>query len=88
MVLKNKISNNLVACIPENKKDKFNRVIAECYINSESLSSFMVRSGYAFDFKKYSKGKFKIEEIQAKENNAGLWRTKFDYPWIWRKNNK
>ena len=48
----------------------------------------MVRSGYAFDFKKYSKGKFKIEEIQAKENNAGLWRTKFDYPWIWRKNNK
>ena len=88
MVLKNKISNNLVTCIPENKKDKFNRVIAECYVNSESLSSFMVRSGYAFDFKKYSKGKFKIEEIEAKENNAGLWRTKFDYPWIWRKNNK
>ena len=24
MVLKNKISNNLVECIPENKKDKFN----------------------------------------------------------------
>ena len=38
--------------------------------------------------KKYSKGKFKIEEIEAKENNVGLWRTKFDYPWIWRKNNK
>ena len=52
--------------VTENKKDKFNRVIAECYVNSESLSSFMVRSGYAFDFKKYSKGKFKIEEINPK----------------------
>ena len=88
IILRNKISNNLVTCIPENKKDKYNRIIGECYINSESLSSFMVSSGYAFDFDKYSKGKFKIEETEAKENKLGLWGMKFDYPWIWRKNNK
>ena len=40
----------------------------------------MVRSGYAFAFRKYSK-KFIIDEEFAKINKLGLWKSKFEYPW-------
>ena len=48
----------------------------------------MVRSGYAFDYPKYSKKKYSKDQIYAKNNKLGLWSMKFDYPWIWRKNNR
>ena len=86
--LKKKIQNKKLSCIPEKKLDQYNRVVAECFIKDKSLSAYMVRSGYAFDYKKYSKGKYKNEQEQAKKENIGLWKTNFDYPWIWRKNNK
>ena len=86
-ILKEKIDNKIISCIPESK-DRYKRLIAECFLNNESISSFMVRSGYAFDYKKYSKGKYSDDEIAAKKNNLGMWSMKFDYPWIWRNNNK
>mgnify|MGYP001338894875 CR=1 FL=1 len=86
--LEEKISDNKVTCINEKNKNIYNRIIAECFIGKESLSKYMVRSGYAFDYKQYSKGKYSDDEIYAKKNNNGMWKMKFDYPWIWRKNNK
>ena len=56
----------------------------EVSVTSESLSKFMVRSGYAFDFKKYSKNKYAKDEKYAKDNKLGFWKTKFEYPWVWR----
>ena len=45
----------------------------------------MVRSGYAFDYAKYSKKKYLKDELHAKTNKLGLWNMKFEYPWEWRK---
>ena len=53
-------------------------------LNGESLSSFLVRSGYAFAYRKYSK-KFIKEEEFAKGNKLGMWSMKFEYPWDFRK---
>ena len=53
-------------------------------LNGESLSSFLVRSGYAFAYRKYSK-KFIREEEFAKENKLGMWSMEFEYPWDFRK---
>ena len=53
-------------------------------LNGESLSSFLVRSGYAFAYRKYSK-KFIKEEEFAKENKLGMWSMEFEYPWDFRK---
>ena len=86
--LKKKISSNIVSCIKEEKKDKYQRIIAECFINGESLSSFMVRNGYAFDYKRYSNRKYAQDEEYAKINKLGIWKMKFEYPWEWRKKNK
>jgi len=63
-------------------------MLAECFINDESLSIFMVRNGYAFDWPKYSKKKYAKDEEYAKTNKLGIWTMKFEYPWEWRKKNK
>ena len=54
MLLIKKIGNETPKCISEGK-DAYKRTLAECFINGESLSGFLVRSGYAFAYRKYSK---------------------------------
>ena len=44
MLLVKKIGNQTPECIKEGK-DVYKRTLAECFINGESLSAFLVRSG-------------------------------------------
>ena len=83
MLLVKKIGNQTPECIREGK-DAYKRTLAECFLNGESLSSYLVRSGYAFAYRKYSKKFIKDEEF-AKENKLGMWSMKFQYPWDFRK---
>ena len=48
-----KIGNQTPECIREGQ-DVYKRTLAECFINGESLSAFLVRLGYAFAYRKYS----------------------------------
>ena len=84
-MLIDKIGSNNVECFSEGK-DQYKRTLAECFVNNESLSSYLVRSGYAFAYRKYSK-KFIEDENYAKTNQLGMWSMKFEYPWDFRKNN-
>jgi len=83
MLLVKKIGNKTPECIREGK-DVYKRTLAECFINGESLSAFLVRSGYAFAYLKYSDKFIKDEEF-AKKNKLGMWSMKFEYPWNFRK---
>ena len=83
--LKEKIGSNLIFCKREKNKDTYGRTLAECFVDGESLSIFMVRNGYAFDFVRYSKKKYAEDEAYAKANKLGLWTMEFEYPWEWRK---
>ena len=85
-ILIDKIGNNNVECISEGK-DQYKRTLAECFVNNESLSSYLVRSGYAFAYRRYSK-KFILDEDYARINKIGMWSMKFDYPWNYRKSKK
>jgi endonuclease YncB( thermonuclease family) len=85
LILINRIGKNTVKCITEGK-DQYKRTLAECFINNESLSSYLVRSGYAFAYRKYSK-KFIEDEDYARVNQIGMWSMQFEYPWNYRKNN-
>ena len=82
-ILIEKIGSNNVECISEGK-DQYKRTLAECFVNNESLSSYLVRSGYAFAYRRYSK-KFVADEDYARINKIGMWSMKFDYPWNYRK---
>ena len=82
ILLVNKIGNETPKCITEGK-DQYNRTLAECFVNGESLSKYLVRSGYAFAYRKYS-SKFIEDEDFAKSNKNGMWAMKFKYPWDFR----
>ena len=84
-ILIDKISNNKVNCISEGK-DQYKRTLAECFVNNESLSIYLVKSGYAFAYRKYSK-KFIKDEDYARIKKIGMWSMKFEYPWDYRRNN-
>ena len=84
-LLADKIASNEIKCISEGK-DQYKRTLAECFVNDLSLSSYLVKNGYAFAYRKYSK-KFIADEDFARSNNLGLWSMKFEYPWDWRKKN-
>ena len=83
MLLAEKIGNAIPECISEGK-DTYKRTLAECFVNGESLSKFLVRSGYAFAYRKYSTKFIKDEEF-AKTNKLGMWAMTFQYPWDFRK---
>tara|TARA_B100000029_G_C17243690_1_gene840038 strand:+ start:303 stop:758 length:456 start_codon:yes stop_codon:yes gene_type:complete len=83
MRLVKKIGNATVECISEGK-DAYKRTLAECFVNGESLSKFLVRIGYAFAYRKYSIKFIKDEEF-AKNNKLGMWAMIFQYPWDYRK---
>ena len=84
-ILIDKIADNKIVCIREGK-DQYKRTLAECFVNDESLSSYLVKSGYAFAYRRYSK-KFIADEDFARTNKIGMWSMEFDYPWDWRKKN-
>ncbi len=82
-VLKNKIADKIPKCIVKDK-DRYQRLVAECFIGKESLSRFMVREGYAVAYSQYSKN-FIEDEKYAKENKLGIWSMNFQIPSEYRK---
>ena len=84
-ILITKVTNNKISCTDEGK-DFYGRVLGECFVNGESLSSYLVREGFAFAYRKYS-NKYIEDEEYAKFNKLGMWSMEFQYPWDYRKNN-
>jgi endonuclease YncB( thermonuclease family) len=80
-----KIANQEVTCIREGK-DQYGRTLAECFVGEESLSSYLVREGYAFAYRQYSKQFIQDEEFAQSRQN-GMWAMEFEFPWDFRKNN-
>jgi len=78
-----KIANEEVTCIRQGK-DQYGRTLAECFVGEDSLSSYLVREGYAFAYRQYSDQFIQDEEYaQIREN--GMWSMKFVFPWEYRR---
>ena len=84
--LKKKIGDKIPECVVKDK-DRYQRLVAECFIGKESLSKFMVRKGYAVAYTQYSKD-FIEDEKYAKENKLGIWSMSFQMPSEYRKSQK
>jgi endonuclease YncB( thermonuclease family) len=67
-----------------NKRDKYKRLIAICFIGVIDLNAEMVRQGWALAYRKYSTD-YVNEETNAKAKKLGLWRGQFVAPWDWRR---
>jgi endonuclease YncB( thermonuclease family) len=67
--------------------DQYSRSLANCFIVSEDVSAWMVRSGWALSFVRYTHA-YDADEAAARDAGAGLWSGSFIAPWDWRHRNK
>lgn len=80
------IDYHTVKCMKEGI-DRYNRVLAYCYVGEINLNKEMVSSGNAVAYRKYDPS-FIEDEARAKRNKAGIWASDFEEPEKWRKKNK
>ncbi|AWX44795.1 Micrococcal nuclease [Flagellimonas maritima] len=70
-------------------KDRYGRTIGFIrYGEGKDLSRELLKCGYAWHYKKYSKDKSLADiEVEAKERGLGLWQDTAPVPpWEWRRN--
>ena len=65
------------------KLDQYDRRVARCEVDGEGLSEWLVASGLAMVFRRYS-DRFTAEEDAARAGSIGLWQTDFGPPWEYR----
>ena len=72
------------------KKDNFERLLAQVYVEDKHINSEMIRTGNAWHFKRYNQSKKLADlEIEAKKERLGLWGTDNPQaPWDYRKENR
>ena len=86
IALKDYIKNKIIKCISY-KKDRYKRIIGECYLGRQNIQEWMVKNGWAIAYRKYSKKYINAEKF-AKKNNLGIWQGKFIEPYKWRQLNR
>ena len=84
--LKKLINNQTIRCVT-NDIDIYNRYVAICSTKIDNLNQIMVKKGWAIAYRYYSND-YIIEEKYARENKLGIWKGKFEEPYIYRKKNK
>ncbi len=72
-----------VTCIPMGL-DKYRRTLARCAVEGQDIGAAMVRAGWALPYLRHGKA-YEADERTARKAKAGLWATRFQRPWEWRR---
>jgi endonuclease YncB( thermonuclease family) len=80
--LSDRIGRATVSCQPRDV-DRYGRVVAICFKGEEDLSRWMVTTGWAVAFRRYSVD-YVADEDAARQNRINIWSGDFDMPWVWR----
>jgi endonuclease YncB( thermonuclease family) len=67
--------------------DRYGRALGKCFVEGDDISSWMVKSGWAMSFVRYSHD-YDRDEERARETKSGLWSGAFIAPWDWRHRNE
>mgnify|MGYP001283063578 CR=1 FL=1 len=81
--LKKIINNQIIKC-ETISTDKYNRYIAICYSKKLNINKIMVKTGWAIAYRYYSND-YVIDENYAIKNKLGIWNSKFEEPYLFRK---
>lgn len=71
-------------CEPRDR-DRYGRVVAICSTEAGDIGAAMVRQGWATDYRRYSQGRYAVEQSKAKAEGLGMWSGWFDMPEDWRR---
>lgn len=92
--LREHVRGKELACETKDR-DRYGRAVAVCrtvelsdFIGKLPINDWMVRQGWALDYRQYSKGAYADAEREAREGKRGLWAGTFTPPWEWRRKNR
>lgn len=60
--------------------DKHDRAVSRCTVRGRSVNEWMVRQGWALDYRRYSGGAFAAAEAEARAAKRGIWSGTFENP--------
>src|SRR5262245_1270359 len=63
--------------------DRRGRSLARCEVEGEDIQKWLVRSGWALAYTRFSHD-YDADEAEAREAKAGMWQGAFIAPWDWR----
>jgi endonuclease YncB( thermonuclease family) len=69
-------------------RDRYKRAVATCTVGGEDMNQWLVESGWALDWPRYSKGAYAEAEQAAKAAMTGVWASEFQPPWEWRRSKR
>ena len=64
--------------------DRYRRVVAICSVGGVDVAEWIVRAGLAFDWPRYSKGKYAGAQKEAERADRGVWAGSYVVPWDYR----
>ncbi|WP_024515181.1 thermonuclease family protein [Bradyrhizobium sp. Tv2a-2] len=67
--------------------DRRGRMLSRCEVDGEDIQKWLVRSGWALAFTRFSHD-YEADEKEAREAKVGMWQGAFIAPWDWRVRNK
>jgi endonuclease YncB( thermonuclease family) len=67
--------------------DRRGRSVARCEVDGEDIQKWMVKSGWALAYVRFSHD-YDADEKDAREAKVGMWQGAFIAPWDWRVRNK
>lgn len=83
LALAERIARRTVSCDGRDV-DRYGRIVAVCAAGGEDLNAWLVASGRAVAYRRYSMD-YVPQETAARAAGLGLWAGTFAMPWDWRK---
>lgn len=65
-------------------QDQYGRTVATYWVAGIDVAGWLVRNGLAFDWPRYSKGKWAAAQHEAERNGRGMWSGSYVLPWLYR----
>nr|WP_086020824.1 thermonuclease family protein [Xanthomonas vasicola] len=75
-----------VRCQPKDT-DRYGRVVAECFVQGQSVNRWMVHSGWAVAYRQYTTA-FIADEANARQHQRNLWQGPFQMPADYRRSKR
>jgi endonuclease YncB( thermonuclease family) len=85
LALQDHIGRRPVTC-DQRDKDRYHRIVAQCRLAGDDINAWLVASGWAVAFTRYSHN-YVEQERQARAARRGIWSGDFVMPWDWRHGN-
>lgn len=83
LALQDHIGRRTVIC-EQRDMDRYHRTVAQCRLAGEDIDAWLVESGWAVAFTRYSRD-YVEQEQRARTARRGIWSGDFMMPWDWRR---